>query len=166
MTPEFDPNDSGSSLPRRMPQDIATAELRRVFAGGGAREALAFLNSLTGFRFSSLYRFDDATLRAITFFDREQPLLDDCESVPVMASYCVFVRDSGASFRMADSRTDPRVSIHPKRGVVRSYCGVPLRDREGRMFGSACHFDYAPGPMLDQDAELLEMLADLIQKTG
>lgn len=164
MAPNDDPTDTAAALARRMPQEAARTELRRVFAGGGARDALAFLNSLTGFRFSSLYRFDDATLRKITFFDREQPQLDECEEIPVMASYCVFVRDSGLPFRMADSQSDPRVALHPKRNVVQSYCGVPLRDREGRMFGSACHFDYGPGAMLDEDAELLEMMADLIQK--
>src|SRR3954447_20362354 len=105
--------------------DEALIELKSAFAKAGVRGAVAFLNSLTGHRFTSLYRFDGDTLRNITFFDRENPDIQTCDDIPVDASYCVFVRDSGAAFMVPDAGRDERVRNHPKRATVQFYCGVP-----------------------------------------
>ncbi len=143
--------------------DEALRNLKAAFTQGGVRGAVAFLNSLTHQRFTSLYRFDGPTLRNITFFDRENPDVDSCEDIPVEASYCVFVRDLSAAFTVSDAKRDERVANHPKRAVVQSYCGVPLLDRDGKMFGSICHFDFTPGQISDRDVELLEYMARLLQ---
>ncbi len=143
---------------------VALNELKKVYADAGARAAIAYLNSLTGHRFTSLYRFDGETLRNITFYDRDRPDLESCEEIPVMASYCVFVRDSGAQFMTADARNDERVKDHPKQNTIQSYCGVPLRNEEGKIFGTICHFDFKSGPISDLDVELLEYMATLLQK--
>ncbi|MEO8435850.1 MAG: GAF domain-containing protein [Pyrinomonadaceae bacterium] len=148
----------------RNSNDEALLKLKAAFANGGVRGAVAFLNSLTHHRFTSLYRFDGPTLRNITFFDRENPTVDSCEDIPVEASYCVFVRDTSARFTVRDAGRDERVKNHPKRDVVQSYCGVPLLDRNGKMFGSICHFDFKPGPVSDLDVELLEYMARLLQQ--
>lgn len=138
-------------------------ELKKVFAEAGPRAAIAFLNSLTGHRFTSLYRFDGGMLRNITFYDRENPDIGNCEDIPVMASYCVFVRDSGAKFMIAEAQYDDRVKGHPKQSTVQSYCGVPLLNREGKLFGTICHFDFKPGRIADLDIELLEYMGTLLQ---
>jgi GAF domain-containing protein len=62
-----------------------------------------------------------------------------------------------------DAERDERVRNHPKQATVRSYCGVPLLDRNGKMFGSICHFDFKPGRISDRDVELLEYMARLLQ---
>lgn len=141
----------------------AFVALKAAFASKGVRGAVEFLNSLTFHRFTSLYQFDAGTLRNITFFDRENPNVETCDEIPVEASYCVFVRDSGAQFSIEDSATDERVRNHPKRQTVRSYCGVPLLDSRNRMIGSICHFDLEPGHTTDRDVELLEYMARLLQ---
>ena len=143
--------------------EAAREQLRTVLATEGARAALAFLNSLTSQRFTSLYRFDGEQLRNVTFYDREAPEVESCDTIPVLASYCVFVRDSGTRFATTAALEDRRLDGHPKQAQVQSYCGVPLRDREGRMFGSVCHFDFSPGAVSERDVSLMEDLANMLQ---
>ncbi|HZZ45157.1 MAG TPA: GAF domain-containing protein [Tepidisphaeraceae bacterium] len=136
--------------------------LKKILSADGVRAALVYLNGLTPHRFTALYRFDDQTLRNAYFFDRDQPEIESCPDIPVLASYCVFVRGSGQTFMTPDSLADERVAGHPKRLVVRSYCGVPLVDEQGRVFGTICHFDYGPIPISDVNVDLMESLAPLL----
>lgn len=144
-------------------QREAFAQLKAALASRGLRGAVAFLNSLTSHRFTSLYRFNRAALQNITFYDRDNPEVESCEEIPVEASYCVYIRDNGANFSVENSGTDERVRNHPKRQTVRSYCGVPLLDSRNELIGSICHFDLEPGRTTDQDVELLEYMARLLQ---
>lgn len=128
----------------------------------GLRAALIYLNGLTDFRFTALYRFDRDTLHNLAFYDRANPDVLTASDIPVLASYCVFVRDLQEQFATADSATDMRVGDHPKRWQVRAYCGVPLTDRNGNVFGSACHFNIEAIPTRDRDVELLEDLGRLL----
>lgn len=141
----------------------ALIELRAAYSRKGVRGALEYLNSRTEQRFTSLYRFDGETLRNITFYDREQPGVESCEDIPVMASYCVFVRDSGTMFMTGDAEHDARTTNHPKSRTLQSYCGVPLLDRDGKMFGTICHFDFKPGRINETDVALMEAMAHLLQ---
>jgi GAF domain-containing protein len=141
---------------------VAFARLKVVLARDGVRAALAFLNSLTPHRFTALFRFDDKMLRNVCFYDSEQPDVQVCGEIPVADSYCVFVRDEGRIFTVIDSLNDDRVSAHPKRVEVKSYCGVPLLDENGRMFGSICHFDFLPMSISDENVALMEEIAPLL----
>ena len=136
--------------------------MRKIGSRDGVRAMLTYLNGLTGHRFTALYRFDRDHLRNVYFFDRNRPLMETCPDIPVMASYCVFVRDSNNTFVTLDSLADERVAGHPKRLEVRSYCGVPLVDDAGRAFGTICHFDALPHPISDQNLELMEAVAALL----
>jgi GAF domain-containing protein len=147
----------------RIPNSDALSQLKRILAIDGVRAAVAYLNSLTTHRFTSLYQFEGETLRNLIFYDRENPEIEKCSDIPVLASYCVFVRESGVMFATDDALQDERVLSHPKRETVQSYCGVPLLDRDGEMFGTICHFDFKPGRVADADVELLECMAPLLQ---
>lgn len=144
----------------------AIREINALLSRGAVREALIYLNGKSGHRFTSLYRFEGETLRNVEFYDRERPDVSRTDDIPVMASYCVFLRDGGGMFSTPDSLVDARLESHPKRMQVRSYCGVPLVDGFGRVFGSACHFDFEPVPITPMDVELLEALAPALQKLG
>lgn len=144
--------------------DDTLAQLRACIRGGDVRGALARLNARTEHRFTSLYRFDNETLRNVWFFDREHPEQTACDDIPVLASYCVFVREGQATFRVHDAGSDARVAAHPKREQIRAYCGVPLLDDTGRMFGSVCHFDFRPLAISDSNVELMEALAPMLQR--
>lgn len=139
-------------------------QLRRVLTEQDIRAALIFLNGLTEHRFTALYRFDKETLKNLYFFDRENPSQDSAPDIPVMASYCVFVRNHRATFITRDSLQDDRVDGHPKRRELQSYCGVPLRDANGEMFGTICHFDFRPIQISEENVELMEAVAPLIKR--
>lgn len=144
--------------------DEALLQLRMRVIEGDVRGALALLNAEAGHRFTALYRFDDETLRNLWLYDREHPEIERCEDIPVLASYCVYVRERRAPFRVDDSGADERVSGHPKRDSIRAYCGVPLIDRSGRMFGTVCHFDLQPRTISDRSVALMQALAPLLQR--
>jgi GAF domain-containing protein len=139
------------------------SHMRALYQRDGIRAVLVYLNSLTAHRFTALYRFDDEMLQNLYFYDREQPTFDSCPEIPVMASYCVFVRSSRKTFAISDSITDNRLGDHCKRREIRSYCGVPLLDEDGRMFGTICHFDHRPIPIGDDSVALMEAVASLFK---
>lgn len=140
------------------------ARLRTVLLRDGIRAAVIFLNGLTAFRFTALYRFDDDTLHNLVFYDRENPEVESSADIPVLASYCVFVRELKETFVTTDSLRDERVRGHPKQRVVHAYCGVPLVDRMGNMFGTICHFNIEPAPTREADIELMEALGQMIKE--
>ncbi|WP_157981486.1 GAF domain-containing protein [Cognatilysobacter tabacisoli] len=146
-----------------MPNDQAIAQVHALLERGAVRDALIYLNGLSGHRFTSLYRFDDDTLRSVEFYDREHPDQPRPDDIPIAASYCVFVRDSHGVFHTPDALLDARLHDHPKRATVRAYCGVPLVDHAGRAYGSVCHFDVAPVPTSEDDIALLQVLAFELQ---
>jgi GAF domain-containing protein len=137
--------------------------IKKLVSGGLVREALALLNSMTAHRFTALYRFDRETLRNMYFFDRENPTVETTDAIPVMASYCVYVRETNRAFETTHAREDDRVRDHPKREVLQAYCGVPRLDEGGLSFGSVCHFDFAPRAISAENLALMEAFAGLIQ---
>lgn len=142
----------------------STQRLRSLLATGDVRAGVAFLNSLTEHRFTSLYRFDRHRLSNVVFYDRENPDITSTPELPVAASYCVFVRDTADAFCMADSFSDERVSGHSKQPEIRAYCGVPLLDERGRVFGTLCHFDFRPLPTSEENLALMESVAPWLQR--
>lgn len=54
------------------------------------------------------------------------------------------------------------MSGHPKQNVVQSYCGIPLMDDDGKLFGTICHFDFEPLPFGEAEVLLLEDVAPLL----
>ncbi|MCC6426527.1 MAG: GAF domain-containing protein [Phycisphaerales bacterium] len=142
----------------------ASAELKAIYLSSGVRAALGFLNGLTSHRFTALYRFDDQMLTNLYFFDRHDPSATSSPQIPVLASYCVFVRSSSQMFRTVDALRDERVADHPKRQQIQSYCGVPLCDESGRVFGTICHFDFDPMGISDAIVALMEFMGALLSK--
>ena len=140
----------------------AHTDLRTVLLRDGIRAAVIHLNRLTTFRFTALYRFDEHTLHNLCFYDRENPTVHSSPDIPVLASYCVFVREQKNTFATANSLHDERVRNHPKQRLVHAYCGVPLVDRMGNMFGTICHFSIEPTPTREADIELMEAMGRLI----
>lgn len=137
--------------------------LKHVIAHDGVGAALRHLNQRAGVRYSALYRFDGDTLHNMYFVDRDDPGAAPPADIPVLASYCVFVRGSGRKVVIEDSLAEEWIGDHPKRRQIRSYCGVPLLDASGRMFGTACHFDPEPVSVSPEDVQLLEALAPLLK---
>jgi GAF domain-containing protein len=148
----------------RISNEKAYGEFRAILHREGVRPALIFLNGLTSHRFSAIYQFEHETLRNLYFYDRENPEIESIEEIPVTASYCVFLRETGVLFHTSDALRDERVRTHPKREKVLAYCGVPLLDAKGALFGSICHFDLRPRVIADSDVELMESVALLLRE--
>ena len=139
------------------------AKLAEIFENRKIRDGLKYLNTQTNYRFTSLFRFDRENLHNLYLFDRENPAIESSDDIPVTTSYCVYVRDSGNLFLVQDSSCDARVVGHPKRDVIKAYCGVPLKDRQGRLFGTICHFDVNPvSPQLGE-VKLLKRAANILR---
>lgn len=141
-----------------MAGDVHGDQLRYLLNAGRVQAALEYLGLIFPYRFAALYRFDGVSLQNLVFVDREQPGASLAPTVPTDTSYCELVRASGESFLLEDSLVDPRVADHPKRDVVRSYCGVPLLDARGELFGTVCLFDYDAVP---DDAQVLGLLGEI-----
>jgi len=140
----------------------AVARLREILESEGVRPALRYLNGQSEHRFTAVFRFEGGTLRNLHMIDRLDPAVERCADQPVLDSYCIYVRRTAEKFITADSAHDERVSGHPKQNVVQSYCGIPLLDDDGKLFGTICHFDFEPLPFGDEEVMLLEDVAPLL----
>ena len=147
----------------RISNEAALVRIKAIVRNEGVRPALIFLNHLTQHRFSALYQFENERLRNIYFYDREYPEVESTEEIAVTASYCVFLRRTGLLFHTSDALRDDRVRTHPKREQVQAYCGVPVLDANGKLFGSICHFDLQPRVISDDDVDLMEAVALLLR---
>ncbi len=116
----------------------------RTLNAEGLRAALAEVLELTDYRFIGLWRFQDGKARSVVHVDRDNPEVLEAAEVPDTATYCSYVRASGAAFRTANALMDERLALHPARTVVQSYCGVPLQGMDGKVLGTLCHYDLVP----------------------
>jgi hypothetical protein len=119
----------------------AVVEFRRTLKADGLWAGMRYLNKLSPYRYSAVFRFEGAMLRNVCLVDREQPDVRECPEMPVTESYCVYVQDAGAEFAVEHARMDCRVLGHPKAGCFQSYYGVPLIADDSRLIGTICHFD-------------------------
>lgn len=145
-----------------IPLRDAIARFRAILDEHGLYEAMRFANRLSEHRFTAVYRFEDATLRNVLFVDRDDASVRLGTDLPVLDSYCVFVRQARDSFLTDASLRDPRVAGHPKQRSVQSYCGIPLFAEDGTLFGTVCHFDYAPRAFGEDEVAMLEAVAPLV----
>jgi len=160
---------AGSVVARR---SLATQPMRRssptgaafslLIAQGRLDDGLAYLNAQTPFRFTGVYRLEGFSIANLYLYDRKNGSGSDCSVTRVADTFCVWVQETLSVVQMSDSLTDPRAVGHPKREVVRSYCGGPIRGDEGQLVGTICHFDYEPHtdsldalPVLDEVGPLL-----------
>ena len=135
---------------------------REILRTEGVRPALQHLNAQSAHRFTAVFRFEGGTLRNLHMVDRDDPAVERCADQPVLESYCIYVRRTAETFVTADAANDERVSGHPKQKTVQSYCGIPLFDEDGTMFGTICHFDFEPIPVEEEEVLLLEDVAPLL----
>lgn len=125
-------------------------------------DVLQYLNSLTLYRFTAVYRFDGMSIQNVHLFDRESGVVNDRSVSPVSHTYCLWIQETLSVVEMSDSMSDPRALRHPKRDIVRSYCGGPIRAADGRLLGTLCHFDYESRTASQQVLATLEEVGPLL----
>lgn len=126
----------------------------------GTHQALEYLNSRTPHRYTGVFRFDGEMLRNEALFDRYQPTVRQGEDVPLAVTYCALVGRQQAPLQILDAPIDPQAA-----GVetsVISYCGVLIRDAQGRAYGTLCHYDLQRCQERTTDLPLLEEAARLL----
>ncbi|MCX7279809.1 MAG: GAF domain-containing protein [Burkholderiales bacterium] len=130
----------------------------------GAREALAYILSLSAYRFIGVFRFQDGKATAALHYDRENPSVTSSAEVPDTATYCCYVRESKGLFTVANALDDARLESHPARNAVLAYCGIPVMDPDGQLLGTLCHYDVVPRDPDTLDIELLLQVASRLQQ--
>jgi len=135
--------------------EIAEA-FEEVLARFGVHGALDFLNARIPHRFTGIYRHDPPHMRNLHLFDRQNPALEVGGDVPMRESYCSIVVGRDRPFRTVDAREEELLRDHPSRDSTLSYCGVPLRDPDGRALGTLCHFDLEPQEVVEAETGMLE----------
>jgi hypothetical protein len=144
----------------------AKSELKKEMAGGDVRAGLRYLNGLTRHRFTGLYLFEDPQLKNEYIFDKKNPDTESFpDNVPVTATYCSFTRSQGGGgLAIENAPEDDRAEGHPARHEIQSYCGVPLVNKMGEIYGTICHFDHKPIRISDTNVELMEAVAPILER--
>lgn len=137
-------------------------EVQKLMRWDGVYAALQYLNGLTSHRFTGLFLFDGDQLSNTYLVDKEV-LVPTCFPVmPADHSYCLMVKASGEPLCISDAINDPRVQDHPSRDSVQSYFGAALRDKQGRYFGTICHFSLVPCEVPMTHVPILSGFADVL----
>ena len=123
---------------QRTDKDAAFLQFNETLARSGLRPALAYLLSLTNFRFIAIFRRQGDQATAAVFYDREHPEVLQVDPVPASATYCELALQSRALFKTGDALQDPRLTAHAAREAVQSYWGLPVMTPEGEILGTLC----------------------------
>lgn len=144
--------------------DAVITHLRDLLLRHGLRPMLVFLNGMTSFRFSAVTRLENGVQKTVCYYDREDPRPDALPDIPESESYCQYVKARRDVFPVPDALHEPLLQTHPARNAVRSYCGVPLFDRDGNVLGTVCHFHVDPLEISERDSALLKAAAELLMQ--
>jgi GAF domain-containing protein len=137
------------------------AQFHLALENGGLLGALRYLNALTTFRYTAIYRLDGQMMRNILLYDRDGINPSSLSELPLDDSFCQFaMRDKG--FKTANSADDIRLLGHPYQGVLNSYFGLPLSRQAGTIYGTFCHFDDQPMEIADSEIAFLEAVSMLL----
>lgn len=137
-------------------------QLRSALLETGIDGCLKCLNQPIEHRYTAVYRLHDDTLTNVGLYDKAGEVKPEyLASVPLETSFCQFVLRDGV-FATNDSGLDERLDGHPYKGVMMAYHGVPVRDQQGALYGTLCHFDLVQRKLSDADFELLQQAATLI----
>ena len=151
---------------------VPTAEqlslVAKVFAPklleGDLMDLLGYLNNLTDYRFTGVYRFEPGWVVSVALWDRENPHARLGADVKMKESYCWLTGMGGQRYVIEDACADARLSAHPARDAVRSYIAILLRDTQRRPWGTLCHFDFAPRKAEPELTAQLEFFRPLIEE--
>jgi GAF domain-containing protein len=146
--------------------DTAFRQFNDTVNREGLRSALAYLLSLTDYRYIAIFRRQGDKATAAAYYDREHPEVIAIDEVPAAATYCQLAIESRAPFVTANAPEDARLEAHPARQAVQAYSGVPLMTPEGEILGTLCHYDVVPRDPEQVDLELMVVVASAIEQRG
>lgn len=143
--------------PTPLPEVVAFTQ---VLQQEGAHAALGYLNSRTPHRYTGVFRFEGQFSRNVVLFDRYDLLVQHGQDVPLIEAFCSLVGREQVPVQVIDASLDPRAwEINT---LVVSYCGVLMRDPQGGIYGTLCHYDLELCQALAMNLPLLEAAATLL----
>ncbi len=147
-------------------KDVAFRRFNETVAQAGIRAGLAYLLSLTDFRFIAIFRRNGDKATAAVFYDRENPDVLRVDEVPASVAYCDLAVQTRSVFMTGDSMHDPRLTTHPARESVQAYWGLPVITPEGQILGTLCQYDVVPRDPSQIDLELMVEVASTLEQQG
>lgn len=91
----------------------------------------------------------------------------DARSLETLSAFCAQANLAETAFCVADVRQDPYFQNHPAvtgaPGVV-AFAGAPLRDPDGKRFGTLCLVDHVPRQMSEDQLQLLKSFAAIVSQ--
>ncbi|GAB3241115.1 hypothetical protein GCM10027346_36150 [Hymenobacter seoulensis] len=136
------------------------AAFSALLARQGVHAALGYLNGRTPHRYTGIYRLDGDILRSEALFDRLSPDVRLGADAPLAETYCSLVGRQEAPVEILDAALDP-LALGIETPVI-SYCGVLIRDQQGKAYGTLCHYDLQRCQERTTDQPLLEAAARLL----
>lgn len=134
-------------------------DINAVLNKDGVRGALRWLNDKVPHRYSAIYERVGTQLRNLYIFDKLNPEVGLFPDEPISDTYCVLVFDAQSIVQITNAATDTQALKHPKKSLLKAYCGVPLRLSNGEIFGSLCHFDPDSQNLSSDDLRILDEAA-------
>lgn len=145
---------------------VAFNVFAKLLQSDGIRAALYSVLRRSDYRFLGIFRFKDGMATSCVHIDRVNLSVTQADEVPDTATYCSFVRGTGAPFVTADASSDPRTADHPARNVILAYCGIPVMESDGTLIGTLCHYDVVPRDPEALDLELLLQVSSALAYAG
>jgi hypothetical protein len=146
--------------------EAAFHQFTEIVANAGVRPALAYLLSLTDYRYIAIFRRRGDKATAAVYYDRDNPDVLRVDEVPASATYCSLASADKALFTTANALEDPRLTLHPARRAVQAYWGVPVMTPEGHILGTLCQYDDVPRDPSQVDFELMIEVASTLEQKG
>jgi hypothetical protein len=150
------------------PTQSELALISRAFAPrlleGDLFDLLKYLNGLTDHRFTGVYRFEPGWVVSVALWDRENPTIKIGADVKMKESYCWLTGMGEATYVIEDACSDSRLNAHAAREAVRSYIAVLLRDKQGKQWGTLCHFDFLPRQANPATKARLDLFRPLVEE--
>ena len=139
--------------------NVPLAAFAETLSNNGIVAGLEFLNARVAHRCTGIYKLEGADIRSVYLYDRQGQLrLESLGTVPLKESFCELAIRDGL-FLTTYSALDERANGRVMKGVVAAYCGIPLLDRSGQLFGSLCHFDFVSATLDSDEFEFMQKAA-------
>ena len=142
--------------------NLALTEFLEELQRKGLEAGLSVLNQRVPHRFTAVFKFDGAMMRNVAIIDKLGEVVpESIKVIPFENSFCQFVLRDG-SFTTHDSAVDDRLQGHVYKGVLNTYEGLPISKNNGELFGTLCHFDFAPLDLPESEFQFLNQAVKVL----
>lgn len=133
-----------------------------VLWSDGIEAALRLMNSRVPHRYTAIFRCQGDHVRVVCSVDKTHSVWPEAlTEFPLGDSFCQFVmRDS--FLRVDDAIHEPLLAGSPYQSRIRSYHALSLTMLSGEVVGTVAHFDPAPGPLSDDEFDLLALTSRVL----